>query len=144
MKKSILVTLVALTAMLYAVSAFSGVTSLRGEQDLPSMSKSSTKKKVDVVEGGIERSYDLQPPMISHTIEKEKITINSNTCLKCHSEKNYKKEKAPKAGDSHYKDRDGNETKTVAKRRWFCNQCHAVQLKATPLVQNDFVGAKKK
>ena len=145
MKKVIPILLVALAAMFFSVSAFSsdpGLASLRGDYDLKAMSKKPEKMKVQVVEGGIERSYKIQPPMIPHKIEKEKITIKTNTCLKCHSEKNYKKEKAPKIGDSHYLDRDGNETKTVASRRWFCNQCHAVQLSGEPLVQNDFEGAK--
>lgn len=142
MKKTIAILLATFVAMMFTLSVTAGVDSLRGGQDLQDLSKKSTKKKPMVVEGGIERSYKIQPPVIPHKTEKDKINLKVNTCMDCHSEKTYEKKKAPKTGDSHYTDRDGNKTETVASRRYFCNQCHATQLDAQPLVENSFEGAK--
>ncbi len=142
MKKFILTMLMGLAmALSIPMTASADVMSLRGHA-LDDSAKSVAKKKQMKVKGGIERSYKLQPPMIPHSIEKDKITLKTNTCLKCHSEKNFKKEKAPKLGDSHYLDRDGKKLKTMSSRRYFCNQCHAPQLNADPLVDNVFAGAK--
>jgi cytochrome c-type protein NapB len=143
MKKMIL-TLVMGLAMSLAIpfGASADVASLRGDQDLQSDAKAFAKKKQKTQKGGFERSYKLQPPMIPHGIEKDKITLKTNTCMKCHSAANYKKEKAPKAGDSHYVTRDGKTLDKVSSRRYFCDQCHAPQEDAAPLVENIFVGAK--
>lgn len=142
MKKRI-VTFLAVCAVVFAGGAIAGaVDSLRLGQDIADNSKEPTKKEQMVVKGGIERSYKIQPPVIPHKIDKDKIDLKANTCMNCHSEKTYKQKNAPKAGESHYTDRDGNVTETVASRRYFCNQCHAPQVGADPLVENTFVGAK--
>ncbi|MCW8888979.1 MAG: nitrate reductase cytochrome c-type subunit [Gammaproteobacteria bacterium] len=141
MKKFIL-TLIAGMAMLFGLSATAvaaeDIASLRGEHDLNKGAKMFANKKVMKSKGGFERSYELQPPMIPHSIEKDKITLKNNSCMKCHSAKNYEKEKAPKVGDSHFKDRDGKVLKKVSARRYFCNQCHALQVDASPLIDNNF------
>jgi len=143
MKKTIVTFVAACVIMLFTGGVIAGaVDSLRLGQDLQEDSKKPTKKKQLVVEGGIERSYKIQPPVIPHSIDKDKINLKANTCMNCHSEKTYKQKKAPKAGDTHYLDRDGKTTKTVASRRYFCNQCHAPQVNAEPLVENTFKGAK--
>ncbi|WP_456372707.1 nitrate reductase cytochrome c-type subunit [Thiolapillus sp.] len=142
MKKSIVTLTIASMALVFSGAAISGVKSLRGGEDIEAMAKKPIKAKPMVVEGGIERNYKIQPPLIPHKIDKEKINLKINTCLKCHSEKTYKKKKAPKIGDSHYIDRNGKVLKTVSRRRYFCNQCHAPQTNASPLVQNVFEGAK--
>ncbi|HEB94909.1 MAG TPA: nitrate reductase cytochrome c-type subunit; periplasmic nitrate reductase electron transfer subunit [Sedimenticola thiotaurini] len=144
MKKTIVTLLVTFVALMYVgtVMATGGVSSLRGHQGIEDMAKKPTKKKQKVAEGGFERSYKIQPPTIPHKIDKEKINLKVNTCLKCHSEKTYKKKKAPKVGDSHYVTRDGKVLTTISSRRYFCNQCHAPQMDATPLVENTFEGAK--
>lgn len=80
--------------------------------------------------------------MIPHKIDKDTINLKTNTCMKCHSEKTYLQKKAPKAGDSHYVSRDGKVLETISSRRYFCNQCHAPQLNAEPIVNNEFQGAK--
>jgi cytochrome c-type protein NapB len=142
MKKTILVMMVALLTLFFTASAMSEVMSLRGNDDLEAMAATPAKKKVQSVKGGIARSYKQQPPMVPHKIDKYKINLKNNGCLKCHSEKTYKKEKAPKVGDSHYVTRDGKTLSTISSRRYFCNQCHAPQMGAEPLVQNMFEGAK--
>ena len=109
-------------------------TPLSGESPAPE------RYRVEVVEGGIPRSYKEQPPMIPHAIDKYEISLRLNSCLKCHSEETYKAEKAPKLGESHFLDRDGNRLPKVSMRRYFCTQCHAPQLNPPPLVDNTFQG----
>ncbi len=138
-RKVISIFLIAMTAMVFSSAALS-VQSLRGDSALDSDSNKIVKHRVNTVEGGIKRNFKLQPPMIPHTIDKYQITLKNNGCMKCHSEKAYKKEKAPKVGDSHYVDRDGKTLKQVSGRRYFCNQCHAPQTKDNPLVENTFEG----
>ena len=138
-RKVISIFLIAMTAMVFSSAALS-VQSLRGDSALDSDSNKIVKHRVNTVEGGIKRNFKLQPPMIPHTIDKYQITLKNNGCMKCHSEKAYKKEKAPKVGDSHYVDRDGKTLKQVSSRRYFCNQCHAPQTKDNPLVENTFEG----
>ena len=138
-RKVISIFLLAMTAVVFSSAALS-VQSLRGDSALDSDSNKIVKHRVNTVEGGIKRNFKLQPPMIPHTIDKYQITLKNNGCMKCHSEKAYKKEKAPKVGDSHYVDRDGKTLKQVSSRRYFCNQCHAPQTKDNPLVENTFEG----
>ena len=138
-KKVISMMLLAMTAVMFSLPAMS-VESLRGDHALTDDANKAGKHKVNTKEGGYERNFKLQPPMIPHTIDKYKISIKNNGCMKCHSEKAYKKEKAPKVGDSHYVDRDGKTLKKVSSRRYFCNQCHAPQVKSDPLVENVYQG----
>jgi len=138
-KKSLTIFLLAITAVMFSAAAMA-VQSLRGDHALDADANKVMKHKVDTVEGGIKRNFELQPPMIPHTIDKYRISLKGNGCLKCHSEKAYKKEKATKVGDSHYIDRDGNTLKKVSSRRYFCNQCHAPQTKDAPLVENVYEG----
>jgi len=140
--KKLILTVIAGMTMLFGFSvtavAAEDIASLRGSHDLNMGAKQFAKKKIMKSKGGFERSFEQQPPLIPHSIEKDKITLKGNTCMKCHSAKNYEKEKAPKAGDSHFEDRDGNVLKKVSARRYFCNQCHVSQVDASPLVENNF------
>lgn len=141
MKKIALLTIAAIAAMFLSTVLLAEVQSLRGDELNTSAKKPANLKLVNV-KGGIERSYKLQPPMVPHEVDKYEINLKNNGCMTCHSEATYEKEKAPKVGDSHYEDRDGKVLKTVSSRRYFCNQCHAPQMGADPLVQNNFQGAK--
>lgn len=141
MKKPVIIILLALVTLFFTASAIADVQSLRGD-DLTNMAKKPSKKKIVSVEGGIERSFKEQPPMIPHTVDKYEVNLKNNGCLKCHSEKTYEKEKAPKVGDSHYVSRDGKVLDTISSRRYFCSQCHTTQVGAEPLVKNSFVGVK--
>lgn len=138
-KKIVSLLLLAMTALTLS-SAVIAVESLRGSSALDSKANPVEGHKVNTQQGGYERSFKLQPPMIPHTIDKYKISLKNNGCMKCHSEKAYKKEKAPKVGDSHYVNRDGKTLETVSSRRYFCNQCHAPQVKSEPLVENTHEG----
>lgn len=114
----------------------------RKELALDGGSAAPMKHRVDVVQGGIDRSYLGQPPMIPHDIEKYEITLGVNGCLKCHSDATYQAEKTKRTPDSHYLDRDGNKLEHLSNRRYFCTQCHAPQLSGAPLVENLFQGLK--
>ena len=138
-KKSLTIFLLAMTAVMFS-SASIAVQSLRGDSALDADANKVMKHKVITQEGGFDRSFKLQPPMIPHTVDKYRITLKGNGCLKCHSEKAYEKEKAPKVGDSHYVTRDGETLKTISSRRYFCSQCHAPQVKSDPLVENVYEG----
>ena len=141
MKKPIVI-LIAATAMTMTTGAvLSDVQSLRGD-DLTKMSAEPARVKLMTVQGGIDRSYKEQPPMVPHEVDKYEVNLKVNGCLKCHSPETYEKEKSPMVGESHFLDRDGKKLDKISSRRYFCNQCHAPQLDGEPLVQNNFQGLK--
>lgn len=109
---------------------------------IESPSPEPEKRKVEVVQGGFDRSWETQPPMIPHDIEKYEISLRQNGCLKCHSETTAEKEKTKPTPESHFLDRDGNKTDHLSTRRYFCTQCHAPQLSGAPLVENTFEGLR--
>lgn len=103
-----------------------------------------TKKYVGGKPGGQEkvaRTFNNQPPIIPHAVENfDEITLEENQCLSCHGAANHKKKKAPKVGDSHFRDRDGKLLSEASAARHNCVQCHVQQVDAPPLVENDFKG----
>ncbi len=139
-RKLITLLLLTLTAVMFSLPAMSSVESLRGDDAPNGPSVKVGKYRVKSEEGGYERNFKKQPPLIPHKVDKYRITLKNNGCLKCHSEKAYKKEDAPKVGDSHYITRDGKTLKHVSRRRYFCVQCHIPQYNAKPLVKNTYEG----
>lgn len=117
---------------------FSGVRSLRGDTAIPDADKSASVKRLQPDIEPIARNYFQQPPMIPHRIREYKITVRHNKCMACHGWDTYKKAKATKVSQTHFSDRDGNAQSTLAARRYFCTQCHAPQVDAEPLVENQF------
>ena len=145
MKKMLLTALAGLLlSTTYSSTVLAGDPSLRGERDLDRLSRMFEAKKQLKKKGGFERAWDIAPPGIPHDVSKDRISLKENTCMKCHSAANYKREKAPKAGDSHFKTRDGKVLKEISTRRYFCRQCHAPQVDAAPLVENTFKGLPQK
>ena len=140
MKKTIAILTLSLAAagLSGAMSAYA-VDSLRGA-GIDQMSAKPDKYKIEVVEGGIERNFEQQPPLIPHEIEKYELNLRVNGCMKCHSEATAEKENTKPTPESHFVDRDGNKLDKPSSRRYFCNQCHTVQLKGEPLVDNIFEG----
>jgi len=110
------------------------------ETAIDAKDQSIEQAKQATVEGGFTRSWKEAPPQIPHTIDKDQITLKDNSCMRCHDEANYKKEKAPRIGDSHFVDAEGKKLATMNMRRWFCTQCHVPQLDIKPLVDNNFAG----
>ncbi|MEO5343303.1 MAG: nitrate reductase cytochrome c-type subunit [Gammaproteobacteria bacterium SHHR-1] len=114
--------------------------SLRGQVDLQQNNPVFGKRNPASMGGGFGRSYELQPPMIPHNIEKESISLRGNSCMRCHAPENFQREKAPALSETHFMDRQGNKLTRIASRRYFCTQCHAPQVNAPPLVENLFQG----
>jgi cytochrome c-type protein NapB len=129
----------ALIASVSVSTAFSGdPVSLRGANELAKDAEMFKKVRVQSQDGGFKRSWKLQPPSIPHTIGKERINLEENTCLRCHSPEKFKEEKAVKIGDSHFIASDGSKSEKVDGRRYFCTQCHTTQFNTKPLVENVF------
>ena len=126
--------------LILAASAASAVdiVSLRGENDLDSRSESFPVKRTMAVDGGIDENWKDQPPLIPHSIDKERITLRENGCLKCHSRADAKVKNAPKPPKSHFTQRDGKKSKTIVAGRYFCTQCHVPQANVRPLVKNNY------
>lgn len=120
-------------------AAEENVATLRGEATLDSQKTPASIAKVinkDVKKG---RNYPMQPPLIPHKTRNYEVNLNSNKCMSCHSRNRTEESQAPMVSVTHYMDRDGNFLAEVSPRRYFCNQCHATQTDAKPLVDNDFI-----
>jgi len=116
------------------------VTSLRGDVDLAADSTEFERRDELYSSGGFKRTWKLQPPVIPHKTDNDRVTMQENTCLNCHSKENAKKEDAPVIGDSHFVDAAGVVHEDMNMRRYFCSQCHVPQMDLDPLVENDFEG----
>jgi nitrate reductase (cytochrome), electron transfer subunit len=95
----------------------------------------------------IPRTFTGQPPLVPHTIAKyEPITVSSNDCLDCHVSDELNGRKMPRMGDSHFVtlDRTGAGESVVNMARYQCTSCHVQQVDAKPLVENGFVGDRKR
>ncbi len=139
MKYLSLTIMAAVFAVATVTSAYGGeVVSLRGANELAKDAKMFEKTRIMSQQGGFKRSWKLQPPSIPHTIAKERINLEENTCMRCHSAEKFKEEKAVKIGDSHFIAADGSKSDKVNGRRYFCVQCHAPQNNIEPLVENIF------
>ncbi|MCL2345002.1 MAG: nitrate reductase cytochrome c-type subunit [Desulfobulbus sp.] len=89
----------------------------------------------------VARTFRDQPPVIPHAVENfDEITLAENQCLTCHGADVYEKKKAPKIGDSHFRDREGKLLPAASSARHNCTQCHVPQVDAPPLIANDFKG----
>jgi cytochrome c-type protein NapB len=114
------------------------VYSLRGYNEVDSESEIFPNHRNMVVDGGISVTFGDQPPMVPHNIDKDRISLQENTCLKCHSKAASKLDMGPKPTSSHFRGRDDKQQKTLAANRYFCTQCHTPQAYTKPLVKNNF------
>lgn len=142
MKKIILTTIAAVATAFAVQGIAAGVTSLRGDIDLTETGEAPRTGRLMSKEGGFDRAFEQQPPLIPHKMDKSEINLRNNGCLKCHGKENFEKEKAPEIGKSHYEDADGKVLDTVSMRRYFCTQCHVPQVGSDPLVENTFDSSK--
>lgn len=116
------------------------VESLRGTTSIEQVSVAPEYKpwlgKTDL----IARDFSKQPPLIPHKSQSQsqKINLKLNKCLTCHGLDEYVEAEAPKASETHFRDRDGNELANVSASRYFCRQCHIAQRDVAPLVSNEF------
>ncbi len=110
--------------------------SLRGTNDVDEESEAFPNRRVMVVDGGIDVAFDEQPPMVPHNIDKARISLQENSCLKCHSRVDSKLEDAPRPPKSHFRTRDGSRSEKISAGRYFCTQCHVPQANKKPAVKN--------
>jgi len=113
-----------------------------GGRDIAEPSVPPGAYRLEVVQGGFDRSFKEQPPMVPHEVDKYNIDLRENGCLKCHSEATAAKENTKPTPESHFLDRDGNKLETLSGLRYFCSQCHTAQVDSTPLVANTFEGRR--
>lgn len=89
----------------------------------------------------IERSFENAPPMISHSTEDMlPITKDSNACLSCHLPDMAAAVNAVPMPKTHFYNFRSNKNlgASMDENRFNCVICHATQVDATPLVQNNF------
>ena len=84
------------------------------------------------------RSYAMQPPTIPHKTENYQVDRFANRCMTCHARTRAPETQATPISITHYTDRDGNFLADVSPRRYFCEQCHVVQMETDPAVENRF------
>ncbi len=113
--------------------------SLRGDRPLDIGSKRPARADVILPDAGeFPKSYDTHPPMIPHKVDKTRISLKQNQCLRCHGELEHKEIDAPMVSKTHFINRAGKRLGHVSTRYYFCTQCHAPQIDKTPLVTNVF------
>jgi cytochrome c-type protein NapB len=84
------------------------------------------------------RSYAMQPPTIPHKTDNYQVDRFANRCMMCHARTRAPETQATPISITHYQDRDGVFLADVSPRRYFCEQCHVVQMESEPAVQNRF------
>ena len=84
------------------------------------------------------RSYAMQPPTIPHKTDNYQVDRFANKCMTCHARTRVGETQATPISITHYQDRDGNFLADVSPRRYFCEQCHVVQMQTEPVVKNRF------
>jgi cytochrome c-type protein NapB len=84
------------------------------------------------------RSYAMQPPTIPHKTDNYQVDRFANRCMMCHARTRAPETQATPISLTHYIDRDGNFLADVSPRRYFCDQCHVVQMESDPAVKNRF------
>jgi len=114
------------------------VLSLRGIVELDEVSEMVPNRRSMAVDGGFPVSFEDQPPLIPHGIDKNRITLNENSCLSCHGKAYAKTENATRPPKSHYRTREGKKLGEISTGRYFCTQCHVPQAYTSPLVENEF------
>jgi len=139
----------AVLAACFSFSAFAAdaPTSMRGADVAAPDAVASEKAYVGSRPGTtkpVARTFSTQPPVIPHSIENfSDINLEENACMDCHSAANFKKKNAPKIGDSHFVNRDGQKLDEASAARHNCVQCHVPQVDAPPLVESTFQGDQK-
>lgn len=133
-------TLVLAAGLTVALSASAvDLRSLRGDRPLDIGSKRPARASVILPEKGeFQKSYPTHPPMIPHKVDKTRISLKKNQCLRCHGDLEHKEIGAPMVSKTHFVNRKGERLGHVSTRYYFCTQCHAPQVDKTPIVQNDF------
>lgn len=139
MKQLLTTSLLALTLIFGMHALADNIANVRGNQPIDQNPPAPPMGKVINSDVKQHRAYPMQPPLIPHKVDNYQVDRMANKCLSCHSRKRTQESQAPMISVTHYMDREGNFLADVSPRRYFCNQCHVVQVDAKPLVKNTFV-----
>ena len=145
MKTTLKITLAAVLSVAACWSVAQPVNSMRGSDvtttdnapiEQPYMGSKPGAQKL------VARTYQGQPPVIPHKVDGfDDINSTDNACLDCHINDNFRGQKIPRAGKSHFvKNDDAKAPLVLDMTRWQCNSCHVPQIDAKPLVENIFKG----
>jgi cytochrome c-type protein NapB len=145
MKTTLKISLAAVLAVASCWSMAQQVNSMRGSEvttidtapvDKPYLGSKPGAQKLVV------RTYQGQPPVIPHKVDGfDEINSTDNACLDCHINDNFRGQKIPRAGKSHFvQNSDPKAVLELDMKRWQCNSCHVPQVDAKPLVENSFKG----
>jgi nitrate reductase (cytochrome), electron transfer subunit len=127
-----------LAALLFSATAFAQHDPMRGAAPVDEVGKAAPMVNAENNDRKRTRSYAMQPPTIPHKTDNYQVDRFANKCLDCHARTRAADTQATPISITHYQDRDGNFLADVSARRYFCEQCHVVQMEAKPLVGNRF------
>jgi len=119
--------------------AFSQHDPLRGAAPVNEVGKAAPMVNAENDDKKRVRSYAMQPPTIPHKTDNYQVDRFANKCMTCHARTRVGETQATPISITHYQDRDGNFLADVSPRRYFCDQCHVVQMNGVqPAVRNRF------
>jgi cytochrome c-type protein NapB len=112
---------------------------LRGAAPVEEMGRAAPMVNAENDDKKRVRSYAMQPPTIPHKTDNYQVDRFANKCMTCHARTRAEETQATPISITHYMDRDGNFLADVSPRRFFCEQCHVVQMDGVaPAVKNRF------
>jgi cytochrome c-type protein NapB len=121
-----------------AAHAGPGDDPLRGPVAVPEEARPAPMVQTENDDKKRVRSYAMQPPTIPHKTDNYQVDRFANRCMMCHARTRAPETQATPISITHYQDRDGIFLADVSPRRYFCEQCHVVQMESEPPVQNRF------
>jgi cytochrome c-type protein NapB len=124
--------------LLISLEAFAQQDPLRGPARVDEVGKAAPMVNAENNDKKRVRSYAMQPPTIPHKTDNYQVDRFANKCMTCHARTRVGETQATPISITHYTDRDGNFLADVSPRRYFCEQCHVVQMQTDPLVKNRF------
>ena len=127
-----------LVLFLFCASALAQHDPLRGAAPVDEVGNAAPMVNAENNDRKRTRSYAMQPPTIPHKTDNYQIDKYANKCLDCHARTRAADTQATPISITHYQDRDGDFLADVSPRRYFCEQCHVVQMEAKPAVGNRF------
>jgi cytochrome c-type protein NapB len=120
-------------------TAFAQHDPLRGLAPVDQVGKAAPMANAENDDKKRVRSYAMQPPTIPHKTDNYQVDRFANKCMTCHARTRVEETQATPISITHYVDRDGNFLADVSPRRYFCEQCHVVQMDGVqPAVKNRF------
>jgi cytochrome c-type protein NapB len=127
-----------LLALLFCASALAQHDPLRGPAPVDEVGRPAPLVNAENNDRKRTRSYAMQPPTIPHKTDNYQVDKYANKCLDCHARTRAADTQATPISITHYQDRDGTFLADVSPRRYFCEQCHVVQMETKPPVGNRF------